>query len=49
VYNFTDREVEVKRGERIAQGVFVKIERFEFEEREELGTISRGGFGSTGL
>jgi len=48
VYNFSGKEVEVKRGERIAQGVFVKIERFEFEESKELGTISRGGFGSTG-
>lgn len=48
VYNFTDKEVEIKRGEKIAQGVFVKIDKFEWEEVEEIKRESRGGFGSTG-
>ncbi len=48
VYNFSQRDVEVKRGEKIAQGVFVKIDKFEWEEVEEMQRESRGGFGSTG-
>lgn len=46
-YNFTDQEVVVEKGERIAQGVFVKIERAEFEPVEQLREKTRGGFGST--
>jgi dUTP pyrophosphatase len=38
----------VERGERVAQGVFVKIERAEWNEVEEMKDPSRGGFGSTG-
>ena len=48
VYNFCDQSVMVARGEKIAQGVFVKIEKFEFEEVAEMKRESRGGFGSTG-
>ncbi len=48
VYNFTDQPVTVQRGEKIAQGVFVKIDKFEWEEVEEMKKESRGGFGSTG-
>jgi len=48
VYNFTDGEVFVKRGEKIAQGVFVKIDKFEWEEVDQVAEKSRGGFGSTG-
>jgi len=48
VYNFTDRDVQVGRGERIAQAVLVKIAKVEFEEFEDLNAESRGGFGSTG-
>ncbi len=48
VYNFTDEAVEVKRGDRIAQAVFVKIDRFELLEEELVRKDSRGGFGSTG-
>lgn len=49
VYNFTDKEVMVEKGERIAQGVFVKVERAEWEQSNVLGEVSRGGIGSTGL
>lgn len=48
VYNFRDEEVVITRGEKIAQGVFVKIEKFSFEEVTEMNRESRGGFGSTG-
>ncbi|KKP36989.1 dUTPase [Candidatus Peregrinibacteria bacterium RIFOXYC2_FULL_33_13] len=47
VYNFSDDDVEVKRGEKIAQGVFVRIDKFEWEEVSEVKKDSRGGFGST--
>ena len=48
VYNFTDNSVIVRRGEKIAQGVFIKIDKLEWEEVEEMEDKSRGGFGSTG-
>lgn len=48
VYNFTPRPVFVSRGEKIAQGVFVKIDRFEWQEVDDVEAVSRGGFGSTG-
>ena len=48
VYNFTEKEVRIEKGEKIAQGVFVHIDKFEWEEVEEMGRESRGGFGSTG-
>ena len=49
MYNFTDTPATVERGERIAQGIFVKIEKAELEETEQdFAKKSRGGFGSTG-
>lgn len=48
VYNFTDETVTVKRGDRIAQGIFVPIGVAEFVEVEQMNAPSRGGFGSTG-
>lgn len=48
VYNFTGEVVRILRGEKIAQGVFVKIDKFEWREVEEISNESRGGFGSTG-
>lgn len=48
VYNFTKQEVLVKKGERIGQGIFIKIDRAEWEEVvEDIKSFSRGGFGST--
>ncbi len=47
VYNFTDKDVVVKKGDRIAQGIFVRVDRIEWEETDAMGK-SRGGFGSTG-
>ena len=48
VYNFKDEEVLISRGEKIAQGVFVHIDKFEWEEVDKIKEESRGGFGSTG-
>lgn len=48
VYNFTDQPVAITRGEKIAQGIFVHIDKMEWEEVERIREESRGGFGSTG-
>ncbi len=48
VYNFTGKTVTVEKGERIAQGIFVRIDKFEWEEIEKMDEKTRGGFGSTG-
>jgi len=46
VLNFTQAPVQVKRGDRLAQGIFLKYAAPEWDEGEPLGP-SRGGFGST--
>lgn len=48
VYNFTEEAVTVHKGDKIAQGLFVRVDTFEFEEVEQIKKESRGGFGSTG-
>ena len=48
VYNYTEKTVTVEKGERIAQGIFVKRGKFEWEESEKMASPDRGGFGSTG-
>jgi dUTP pyrophosphatase len=48
VMNFTAAPVTVKRGDRIAQGMFLAAPRVVWEETEALGASSRGGFGGTG-
>lgn len=48
VQNITDQPVTVERGERIAQGMFVKVEQAQWNEVTSHGAKSRGGFGSTG-
>ena len=47
-YNTKDVEVVVKKGDRIAQGVFIKFDQAEWDETDEVRDESRGGFGSTG-
>ncbi len=49
VYNFTDATVTVERGARIAQAVFVRVDRTHWNEVEQMIAPSRGGFGSTDL
>lgn len=48
VQNITDAPVTVERGERIAQGLFVKVETAQWNEVDSHGAETRGGFGSTG-
>jgi len=46
--NVTSAPVDVKRGDRLAQGVILPFVRAEFEEVTAATTADRGGFGSTG-
>lgn len=48
LYNMTDNKVEVEKGERLGQGVFVKVDIAEWEEVEKMKETARGGFGTTG-
>ena len=48
VFNFREGAVMVKRGERIAQGIFIPVTRVSWNEVDEMGK-GRGGFGSTGV
>jgi dUTP pyrophosphatase len=47
VFNFREEAVVVKRGERIAQGIFIPVMRVSWDEVDRMGQ-RRGGFGSTG-
>ncbi|MBO8158317.1 dUTP diphosphatase [Thermosyntropha sp.] len=51
VINLGDKEYILKRGERIAQMVFTRIEKVELEETDDLDFTERGsgGFGHTGV
>lgn len=48
VYNFTREAVDVARGERLAQGVFVSVAQAQWVEVDDIQAETRGGFGSTG-
>jgi len=48
VWNPTSAPVVVQRGDRIAQGVFVRIAQADLEEQDIATQPTRGGFGSTG-
>lgn len=48
VYNITENDAVIEKGERIGQGVFIKVDKSEWEEVDEMSNKSRGGFGSTG-
>ena len=47
-FNYTDHDVTIERGERIAQGIFVSVEVAEWIEVESVNDTNRGGFGTTG-
>lgn len=47
LYNFKKEPCEIKRGERLGQGIFVKIDKAEWEEVDEVDSPTRGGMGST--
>jgi dUTP pyrophosphatase len=48
VRNFTDHPVKIERGERLAQGLIVPIEKAIWQEVPAIKDESRGGFGTTG-
>lgn len=49
VLNFDRQNVTVQKGERVAQGIFVKISKVStFSKSKSMKKTSRGGFGSTG-
>ncbi len=48
IQNLTDQEVTIDKEERIAQGIFVQINKPEFIEVEDMQNKTRGGFGTTG-
>jgi len=47
VYNLKSEPVEIKRGDKIAQGLFVRVDRAIWSEIEVIDKKTRGGFGST--
>jgi len=47
VYNIGNESAKIERGERIGQGIFVRIDQAEWVEKDTMGE-SRGGIGSTG-
>ena len=47
--NMRKEDIVIKKWERIGQGMFVKIEKPEFQLVENMEAADRGGFGTTGL
>lgn len=47
-HNPTNQPIKLQAGQRIAQGIFVRVDQGDFVEVENLDTQTRGGFGSTG-
>jgi len=48
VYNTTNKDIKIEKLERIAQGMFIRIDTAEWNEVEKMNDQSRGGYGSTG-
>lgn len=48
VLNFTDAPVQIKRGDRLAQGIILPAPHVEWDEVTDMRQATRGGFGSTG-
>jgi dUTP pyrophosphatase len=48
VMNVGDTVIRIEKGERFAQGSFVKINQVNFRETRQITARTRGGFGSTG-
>jgi dUTP pyrophosphatase len=49
VKSFQSKSVTIPKGTKIAQGLFVKVNRLEFDEVDRIDAPTRGGFGSTDL
>src|ERR1041385_1396963 len=48
VLNISGAEVQVKRGDRLAQGIILPAPRVSWQEVSDLREVTRGGFGATG-
>ena len=48
VYNFSKNTVSIAKGQRICQAVFVKIDKAQWDEVDQISDKTRGSFGSTG-
>jgi dUTP pyrophosphatase len=48
VLNFTESDVVVRRGDRLAQGIVLPAPRVQWEEVGAIKEVTRGGFGATG-
>ena len=49
LYNFTDEEVRVEKGDRIAQIIVIPYVKVDLNEVDSMGESDRGGFGTTGI
>ncbi len=49
LYNFTDEPIEVQKGDRVAQILFVPYTKVSLNEVDSLENESRGGLGTTGV
>ena len=47
--NISGAEVQVKRGDRLAQGIVLPAPRVSWQEVSDLREVTRGGFGATGV
>ncbi len=47
-FNYTNKEITIEKGERIAQATLIKINKAEIKEVDEMDNQTRGGIGSTG-
>lgn len=48
LYNFSDKEVKIEKGERLVQMIILPRERVEIIEKDQFDEKDRGGFGTTG-
>jgi dUTP pyrophosphatase len=48
VLNFTQTDVRVQRGDRLAQGIVLPAQRVTWDEVDQIREVTRGGFGATG-
>ena len=48
-YNFTNNQVNIQKGTRLCQLLLIKCENFDFQEVDKMDSVSRGGFGTTGV
>ena len=48
VMNVTESNVQIRRGDRLAQGIVLPAPRVAWDEVSEIREVTRGGFGATG-